>query len=164
MQQALLIPASMFSGGTGQSYALGTSQNSIHNKLLSSIRNSVCRTIIKDFVSDLVRFNFPQRAHNNTMGYFEAELLNTEDKTNVVKQYEAMRACGLTGPTIINDINKYRQLVGDSELSEKEIKELQKELEKMNMKPKDTTGKTDVKSTDSHYKKQNNLPKGGSSS
>jgi len=75
-----------------------------------------------------------------------------------------MRACGLTGPTIINDINKYRQLVGDSELSEKEIKELQKELEKMNMKPKDTTGKTDVKSTDSHYKKQNNLPKGGSSS
>lgn len=165
IQQGLLYPASMLGGGAGQSYASGTSQNSIHNKLLSSTRSSISRKIITDFVSDLILFNFPESAHKNEMGYFESELLNTEDKTNIIKLYETMRATGLTGPSLKEDINKYRQLVGDSELTDSQIKEIEKHMEEQNMSvsDKNTGNKTDVKESDAHYKKQNDKPKGGSS-
>lgn len=164
MQQSLLIPASMLGGGTGQSYALGTSQNSIQNKLLSTMRNSVSRTLIKDYVSDLIKMNFDKSAYKDDLGYFESELLNTEDKTNVVKQYEAMRNSGLTSSSLKDDINKYRQLVGDTELTDAQIKDIEKDMQENEMNTKNTSNKTDVKSSDAHYKKSPNLPKGGSSS
>ena len=163
MQQSLLIPASMFSGGAGASYALGTSQASIHNKLLSSTRNEVMKTMIRDIVSDLIKMNFEESDYDNDLGYFEAELLNIEDKTNLIKQYEVMVNSGLTAPGIKEDINRYRQMLGDKELTDKEIKELQDFVMARDIKSeKDTTNKTDVKSTDSHYKKRDTL-KGGTS-
>ncbi len=162
MQQSLLIPSSMFGGGSGQSYALGTSQNSIHNKLLSSIRNSVTQTLLKDYVQDLIKMNFSEDEYNNHLGYFESDLMNTEDKINVVKLYETMKNSGLTSSKIDEDINRYRQMVGESELSTKQLKELQDSMDEM--KIKDTSNKVDVKSNDEHYKKRTDIPMGGSSS
>lgn len=168
MQQSLLIPSSMFGGTQGASYALGTSQTSMHNKLLSSVRNSATTTLRQDYVSDLITKNFsPDEYKKYTLkfGYFESELLNTEDKIQVVKQYETMKNAGLTSAKIMADVNKYRQKIGDSELTEKEIKELQADMEAQNNpKTKDTTTKVDVKSHDKHYKKRNDVPMGGSSS
>lgn len=162
MQQSLLIPSSMFGDSSGASYALGTSQSSIHNKLLSSIRNAVTQTLTNDFVSDLIKMNFDPSEYNNDLGYFESDLLNTEDKINVVKLYETLKNSGLTSSKIEEDIRRYRQLVGESELSKKQMSDLQKSIEEQNMK--DTTGKVDVKSGDDHYKKRTDLPMGGSSS
>lgn len=162
MQQSLLIPSSMFGDSTGASYALGTSQSSIHNKLLSSIRNSVTRTLLQDYVKDLISLNFSEEEYNNNLGYFESDLLNTEDKINVVKLYETMKNSGLTSSKIDGDINRYRQMVGESELSDKQLKELQNSMDEMNMK--DTSNKIDVKSGDKHYKKRTDVPVGGSSS
>ena len=168
MQQSMFIPSSMFGNTQGASYALGTSQATIQNKLLSSIRNSAEDTLIEDYVSDLIRMNFSPDEYEKydlKMGYFESELLNTEDKIQVSKLYETMRNSGLTSPKIIDDINKYRQKIGDKELTEQEIKELQKDIEKQNQqKTKDTTTKVDVKSHDKKYKKRNDVPMGGSSS
>jgi hypothetical protein len=161
MQQSLLIPASMFGSGSGQSYALGTSQSSIHNKLLSSIRNSVSRTLIQDYVKDLIEMNFSNREYGDDLGYFESELMNTEDKINVVKLYESMRNSGLTSSKMKDDIDKYRQLVGESELTDEEFRQLEESQEEM-LKTKDTTNKTDVKSNDKHYKKRTDIPVGGS--
>ena len=165
MQQSLLIPSSMFGDSSGASYALGTSQSSIHNKLLSSIRNSVTKTLLRDYVSDLIKMNYDPSEYNNDLGYFESELLNTEDKIQVAKLYETMKNSGLTSTVISEDINKYRQMVGDAELTDKQIKELQKDIEEQNApKANDSTNKTDVKSTDKHYKKRHDVPMGGSSS
>lgn len=162
MQQSLLIPSSMFGDSSGASYALGTSQSSIHNKLLSSIRNSVTKTLLQDYVSDLIKMNFDINEYDNDLGYFESELLNTEDKINVVKLYETMKNSGLTSIDIKEDVNKYRQMIGETRLTESEMKDLQKSVE--DMKIKDTTNKIDVKSNDKHYKKRNDVPIGGSSS
>lgn len=161
MQQSLLIPSSMFGDSSGASYALGTSQSSIHNKLLSSIRNSVTKTLEQDFVSDLIKMNFSPEEYDNDLGYFESELLNTEDKINVVKLYEALKNSGLTSTEMEQDIARYRQMTGESELTKKQMSELQKSVQEMSMK--DTTNKTDVKSGDDHYKKRTDLPMGGSS-
>lgn len=161
MQQSLLIPSSMFGDSTGASYALGTSQSSIHNKLLSSIRNSVTKTLLQDYVFDLIDKNFDRDDYNNNLGYFESDLLNTEDKINTVKLYETLKNSGLTSEQIEGDIARYRQRVGESELTSKQMKELQNSLEEQKMK--DTTNKTDVKSNDEHYKKRTDVPVGGSS-
>lgn len=168
IQESLLRPASAFGeGGKGSSYALGTSQDSIQNRLLASIRNSAGDTLLRDFVKDLITMNFSPEEYEKydaKLGYFESELLNTEDKMQIVKLYEGMKNSGLTCSKIGTDINKYRQKIGDSELSEAEINELQTELEKQNEpKTKDTTTKVDVKSHDKHYKKRNDVPMGGSS-
>lgn len=162
MQQSLLIPSSMFGDSSGASYALGTSQSSIHNKLLSSIRNSITKTLEQDYVADLIKMNFAPEEYNDDLGYFESDLLNTEDKINVVKLYETLKNSGLTSSKIEDDINRYRQMVGESELSKKQMTDLQQSIEEQNMK--DTTGKVDVKSGDDHYKKRTDLPMGGSSS
>jgi hypothetical protein len=167
MRQSLLNPSSLFgtSNDSSSSYAASTSQASSLNKLLSSIRNSISKTLISDFVKDLIQKNFEESEYDNHFGFFEAELMNTEDKTNLIKQYEAMINSGLTAPSIKEDINKYRQQLGDSELTDKELTEIKNHFDSMNIKSeKDTTNKTDVKSTDAHYKKNTNMPKGGSSS
>ena len=167
MQQSMFIPSSMFGNTQGASYALGTSQTTIQNKLLSAIRNSGEDTLIEDYVSDLIKMNFSPDEYEKyelKFGYFESELLNTEDKIQVAKLYETMKNSGLTSPSIIEDINKYRQKLGDSELTEAEIKSIQKDMEKQNQpKMKNTTTKVDVKSHDKHYKKRNDVPVGGSS-
>jgi len=167
MQQSLFIPSSMFGNTQGASYALGTSQTTMQNKMLSSTRNSTEDTLIEDYVKDLITKNFSEDEYEKyelKFGYFESELLNTEDKIQVAKLYETMKNSGLTSPSIIEDINKYRQKLGDSELTEAEIKSIQKDIEKQNQpKGKDTSTKVDVKSHDKHYKKRNDVPQGGSS-
>jgi hypothetical protein len=167
MQQSLFIPSSMFGNTSGASYALGTSQTTMQNKMLSSTRNSTEDTLIDDYVSDLITMNFSPDEYENyelKFGYFESELMNTEDKIQVAKLYETMKNSGLTSPSIIEDINKYRQKLGDSELTDAEIKLIQKDIEKQNQpKGKDTSTKVDVKSHDKHYKKRNDVPQGGSS-
>jgi len=168
MQQSLFIPSSMFGNTQGASYALGTSQTTIQNKLLSAIRGSTEDTLLNNYVKDLIQFNFSPdeyKSHRLKYGYFESELLNTEDKIQVAKLYETMKNSGLTSPSIIEDINKYRQKLGDSELTDQQIKSIQKDIEKENQpKAKDSTTKVDVKSHDKHYKKRNDVPMGGSSS
>jgi hypothetical protein len=167
MRQSLLNPGSLIGSGqeAGGSYASTASQESVNNRLLSTMRNSITTTIISDFVKDLIQKNYQEEEYNNDFGYFESQLINIEDKTNLIKQYEAMVNSGLTSPDIKEDINKYRQKLGDRELTDKELNEIKKYKEELDMpKTKDTTNKTDVKSTDSHYKKNTNKPKGGSSS
>lgn len=162
MQQSLLIPASMFGSDTGASYALGSAQSNIHNKLLSSIRNSIVHTIIQDYVQDLITMNFNDSDYGQELGYFESDLMSTQDKINVVKLYESMRNTGLTCSKIRSDIDKYRQLVGEAALTNQEFNDLEETAEAQ-MNSQDTTNKTDVKSTDQHYKKRPDIAVGGDS-
>jgi hypothetical protein len=159
IQKSLFFPSSILGGGDGASFAMGTNQSTIQNKLLSAIRNDIMDCLIKDYVSDLIESNFLPEKYNKFVqefGYFEPELMNTEDKINVAKLYEAKRNSGLTSASIRKDIDTTRQVLGDAPLTDEEFSALQKDFENMNPQ------KTNVKEVDSHYKKQNDKPQGGS--
>lgn len=161
LQKSLFFPSSMLGGGAGASYAMGTSQNSIHSKLLSADRNAIAGTLVTEFVKDIIVKNFPEEQHKNFFGWFDAELLNTEDKINVLKLYELMVSTGLSTNFIKEDVDRFRQKIGEPPLSNEEF-ELLKEHAVTASNKNDNSNKTDAKEIDKHYKHQTDVPVGGS--
>lgn len=143
IRQGLLIPESMFSSTTGGSYALGTSQSSVHNKLLSSMRQSAIQALEDQFVAPLLEINFGK---STDIGRIEENLFNLDDLQKLSTIYESLKATGIVSTMLSSDLNQMREQFKFAEVSEEDITKYFKEPEE-----EVSTNQEDKKP---HYKKR----------
>lgn len=113
IQQAMLIPDTLFkTGTTGGSYALGSEQSSTHDKLISSIRNSVTRTLVDQFIRPLIELNFGEDYVESEWGYFATKVLSEEQLTTIIENYKLAQEANLVGKDDLAALNKTREKMG----------------------------------------------------
>lgn len=117
IQRGLLIPESMFNiGETGGSYAIGTSQGSVHDKLISGVRRSMLQAYVHQVIRDEIEMNFTPDEHQYNWGEFGNRALTIEEEMQIVKVWEAKIKTGLADINSLEDRNEVRAQLSGSEI------------------------------------------------
>ncbi len=154
MENALFIPSGLFSSDS--SYAGATAQNSIYARMMNSISNELEHTILEQVVAYLIHENFDKDITD--YGRFDTKLQNLDDQLKQAKIYESLTTLGYMNPSFKPQSDLVLKTLGQAELTDEQFEELQKVIkEKQEEEQKstmDNSGKTNLKDTNSHYKKR----------
>ena len=160
IQVSMGVPSSTFgSGDGGSSYALGSSQSAVHNKLINSKRSDIMNCLIDQFVKDLIVMNFEPEEYDDDFGKLEVTELSIDEKIKLMDVFTKATAIKTFNPANLEDVNQVRDVIGASEVDESTLKEWQKDFKEQEEVKSTNVSKT-KEATDTPYAKQKKSTQG----
>lgn len=123
--RSLLIPSLIFGNGDGSgSYSLGQEHSKTFDKLVDGINEGVIQTILKDIVTPLIKYNFPEEVwKKDGFGDFSKREFSQDEQDKILSSIEKAVNMGAVDMTDLADLNKVREVMGFAERKDAIVQE-----------------------------------------
>ncbi len=113
IMRGLLLPPLVLGGDGGGSYSLGQEHNKIFKQVCDSKNKVYKQSIIDQFISKIVKYNFPKSAWNKDgFGEFVLEDFDPEVMEKLANVYGALTDQGYMDKSVQDDFDVVRQKMG----------------------------------------------------
>lgn len=113
IMRALLIPSLIFTNGDGTgSFALGQEHAKTWEKILDGMGEGVKQTWINQFISQIIKYNFPESAwRKDGFGFFQKRELTQDERDKEMNIFGVAIDKGIVDPTDLDDLNAIRDKI-----------------------------------------------------